>query len=60
MLNYVLNIDNGAFYFPGILTVVITIYCTGDWITHLLRPIIASYVHMCEFFFFNIPEYLCS
>lgn len=30
----------------GILTVVITIYSTGDWITHLLRPITVSYVHM--------------
>ncbi|GAB1288665.1 Dolichyl pyrophosphate Man9GlcNAc2 alpha-1,3-glucosyltransferase [Apodemus speciosus] len=33
----------------GILTVVITIYSTGDWITHLSRPIIVSYVHTAKF-----------
>lgn len=51
LLNYVLSIDNGMvpFIFPGILTVAITIYSTGDWTTHRSRPITVSCVHMCEF-----------
>ncbi|GAB5575143.1 dolichyl pyrophosphate Man9GlcNAc2 alpha-1 [Prionailurus iriomotensis] len=33
----------------SILTVVITIYNIGDWIIHLLQPIIVFYVHMAKF-----------
>lgn len=48
------------FFPPGILTAVITIYCIGDWIIHLLQLITVFCVHMCKFFFLTVTIYVLS